>query len=106
MPTFPQPAKRVLAALLLLPAVGLTAATGMVVSGATPAAAQNYRSMTCRELWYERNRIYARSGYCFETRRARRVFGRGCFPPYGRLRRWERREVGRIERWEYRKDCR
>lgn len=106
MQSFPQPLRLVLSAALALVAVGLTAATGLVIVGAAPAAAQSYRSMTCGELWYERNRIYARRGYCFKTRRARRVFGRGCFPPFGWLRRWERRQVARIERWEYRKDCR
>lgn len=41
--------------------------------------------MSCGGLWHERNRIYARAGYCFKTARAIRVFGQGCFPPFGRL---------------------
>jgi hypothetical protein len=69
------------------------------------AQAQDYREMSCRELWYARNRIYAEKGYCFETSRARAVFGRACFPPYGRLSRWEREEVERIKRWEGRRGC-
>ncbi|MEJ2228623.1 MAG: YARHG domain-containing protein [Alphaproteobacteria bacterium] len=62
--------------------------------------------MSCGELWYARNAIYADAGYCFKTRRARRVFGRRCYPPYGRLTGYEKRRVQRIERWEYRKGCR
>ena len=28
-------------------------------------AGYEYRDMSCYELWYERNRIFARKGYCF-----------------------------------------
>jgi len=52
---------------------------------------------TCDRLWYQRNAIYARKGYCFKTRRARAVFGRRCYPPYGSLSRRERRRVERIK---------
>jgi hypothetical protein len=75
-----------------------------------PAQAQEgrdrYREMSCRELWHERNAIYAEAGYCFQTERARRVFGRGCFPPYGRLTSWQSERVARIQRWEARRGCR
>jgi hypothetical protein len=77
-----------------------------VLSGSASAYAQSLRWMSCGELWYARNAIYADAGYCFKTRRARRVFGRRCYPPYGRLTRHERRRVSRIESWEYRKGCR
>jgi hypothetical protein len=71
-----------------------------------PVSAQvSYRFMSCGQLWYARNAIYARRGYCFKTQRARRVFGRRCYAPYGRLRPWERRQVQRIQRWERRKGC-
>ena|SRR5258706_11871097 len=40
-----------------------------------PATAQNYRSMSCGDLWHQRNAIYARNGFCFRTDRAIRVFG-------------------------------
>jgi hypothetical protein len=69
------------------------------------ASAQLFRFMSCDELWYERNAIYAEKGYCFETRRARAVFGPACFPPYGRLNQWEQRRVDEIRRWERRKGC-
>jgi hypothetical protein len=81
-------------------------ATGGVSVSSTTAMAQDYDLMSCRELWYERNGIYAGRGYCFETRRARRVFGRRCYPPYGRLRGWERRVVNAIRRYERRRGCR
>ncbi len=68
--------------------------------------ASDYRYMSCYELWYARNKIFADEGYCFTTRRAIRTFGRRCYPPYGRLTRWERDEVDLIKRWEYRKGCR
>jgi len=75
------------------------------LSGSQPASAQ-YRNMTCGELWYARNAIYADAGYCFKTQRARRVFGPRCYPPYGRLSPREARRVRRIENWEYRRGCR
>jgi hypothetical protein len=69
------------------------------------AAAQPLRYMSCGELWYARNAIYAQSGYCFQTSRAIRVFGRACFPPYGRLSAYEQRRVNEITAWERRKGC-
>lgn len=70
-----------------------------------PAAAQQLRYMSCGQLWYARNAIYARRGYCFQSARARAVFGARCYPPYGKLRAWESRRVSRIRRWERRKGC-
>jgi hypothetical protein len=61
---------------------------------------------SCYQLWYERNSIYAEKGYCFKTAKARAVFGRGCFPPYGHLSTSEREHVAGIEEWEHRKGCR
>lgn len=70
-----------------------------------PAVAQHPSEMSCGELWQARNEIYARNGYCFKTARARAVFGRGCFPPYGELRGWERRRVNELQMWENRNGC-
>lgn len=85
----------------------LAAAVSAVLLLSTGAAvAQSYRGMSCGQLWYARNAIYASKGYCFETQRAIRVFGRACFPPYGRLNRAEQREVDAIRSWERRKGCR
>ncbi|HHK73550.1 MAG TPA: YARHG domain-containing protein [Rhizobiales bacterium] len=62
--------------------------------------------MSCNDLWYARNAIYARNGHCFKTRRGRAAFGRGCFAPYGRLGRADQREVNRIQALERRQGCR
>ena len=89
-------------------AVAMLSGWGMLVADMPDAQAQSsrYRYMSCDELWYARNEIYANKGYCFKTARARSVFGRGCFPPYGRLTSREQNRVADIERWEYRKGCR
>jgi hypothetical protein len=84
-------------------AVAMSAMLFLEIGGS--AMAQRYRSMSCDELWYARNAIYADKGYCFETARARRVFGRACFPPYGELNRWEQQEVDEIKYWERRRGC-
>ena len=82
-------------------------ATGLLAGiGSGPALARSLQSMSCYDLWYERNSIYARNGYCFKTRRARNVFGRACFPPYGRLSGRERRRVAAIRRQERYMGCR
>lgn len=89
-----------------LPAIAvLTLAAGLAIVPGL-AKAQEYRRMNCEDLWYARNEIYAEKGYCFKTQRARAEFGRGCFPPYGKLSRYEANEVAEIERWEMRKGCR
>jgi len=83
--------------------MGLAAVLGLAaiaVSYPRPAAAQS-----CYALWYERNQIYARNGYCFQTQRAIDVFGRGCFPPYGRLSGWERDRVNQLQYLERANGC-
>jgi len=69
-------------------------------------SAKLYSQMSCYELWYARNSIFASNGYCFTTDRAIRTFGRRCYPPYGRLDRYEADEVNLIKSWERRKGCR
>jgi hypothetical protein len=64
-----------------------------------------YGGLNCARLWYERNAIYARYGYCFQSPRARATFGRGCFAPYGRLPSNLKRVVNHIERIERRRGC-
>lgn len=76
-----------------------------LVAAMAPAKAQHPSEISCGQLWYERNKIYARNGYCFKTERARAEFGPGCFPPYGDLRGWERRRVNEIQMWESRHGC-
>ena len=86
-------------------AVAAVAALGIVVEAGGIAAAQNYAGMSCNQLWYARNAIYAENGYCFKTARARAVFGPGCFPPYGKLSNWEQQQVAEIQYWERVKGC-
>ena len=78
------------------------AATAIVTSA---AIAQNLAALSCGQLWYERNAIYAQFGYCFQTEQAINTFGRGCNPPYGRLPGWAEARVAAIQAWERRKGC-
>ena len=89
--------KRVVVRVLLVPAA-------LLLLGGS-ALAQSYRYMSCDDLWYARNSIYADEGYCFKTERGQEAFGYGCTPPYGRLTRAEQAEVSAIQTWERRKGC-
>ncbi len=93
--------QKMFSALGLIGAIG----AGSTVAATTPAAAQDPAYMSCEDIWYARNRIYAQNGYCFNTDRARAVFGAGCFPPYGRLSGWEKSRVNQLQMWERRKGC-
>ena len=90
---------------LILTALAIAVAGATVPGAIGPARAQEPAYMSCGELWYARNKIYARNGYCFKTPRAISVFGEGCFPPYGDLRGWEKDRVNEIQMWEARKGC-
>ncbi len=39
--------------------------------------------LNCYELWYQRNTILWVAGYCFQTRRAIRIFGNGACAYHG-----------------------
>ena len=67
--------------------------------------AQSLGEMSCDDLWFARNQIYAQNGHCFKTRRGRSVFGRNCFPPYGQLNSGEQRRIARIQQQERRMAC-
>lgn len=84
--------------------LGAIAAVGLLAS-AEVARAQVNSGMSCEKMWYERNAIYARYGHCFQTQRAIAVFGRGCFPPYGRLPRSEQAAVNEYIYWERAQGC-
>jgi YARHG domain len=79
------------------------AAAAMLVASQVPAQAQ--RGESCNDLWHRRNSIYASFGYCFQTQRAIAAFGRGCFPPYGRMPADAAREVARLQAIEARRGC-
>jgi hypothetical protein len=78
-----------------------TMSTGVISS----AHAQNAAGMSCDALWYARNAIYARNGYCFKTDRGRAAFGAGCFPPYGAVSGGEQNRVNELQYWERQRGC-
>jgi hypothetical protein len=73
--------------------------------GSAVAGDDDLASMSCSELWYARNALFAQAGYCFKTDRAIAVFGKRCHPPYGELSGYEKRRVDEIKEWEARKGC-
>jgi hypothetical protein len=76
-----------------------------LIGGSMPVKAQGYAGLSCGQLWYERNAIFAKYGYCFKTDQAISAFGRACFPPYGRLPPHAQNLVNEISSWERRKGC-
>lgn len=79
-------------------ASGCVLAFASVFSGPVAAA-------SCGQLWYQRNAIYAKQGYCFETPAAIAAFGPRCYPPYGKLTPRQTRKVKRIRAKERAKGC-
>ena len=69
------------------------------------ANAQGLAGLSCGQLWYERNSIFAQYGYCFQTPQAIAAFGTRCHPPYGRLPPYAQSRVNEIIAWERRKGC-
>ena len=88
-------------------AVMLCMATGFVAMSAASQAGDDsyYYEQSCAQLWYERNSVFAAAGYCFKSQRARRVFGAGCFPPFGKLHIGQKSTVRNIKRAERAKRC-
>jgi hypothetical protein len=74
-----------------------------------PAAAQGLWSLSCGDLWYQRNAIFARNGFCFKTDRAMRVFGNANCTYYVEadvpMSQDERQQVGIIRDIERQKGC-
>lgn len=64
-----------------------------------------YHEMSCAQLWYERNAIFARHGYCFKTQRGINAFGKGCTPPYGKIPGNLKKVVKEIQGYERRNGC-
>ena len=77
----------------------------LLLALAHQAQAQDASRMSCEDLWLARNQIYADNGYCFQSQRARAIFGPGCIPPYGKLAPEEAREVSILQSWERRRGC-
>lgn len=84
-------------------AVAMLGVMGVTMLGASEARA--YSRMSCGQLWYERNAIFAQYGYCFKTQQAINTFGRRCYPPYGNLPPHAQDRVNEIIAWERRKGC-
>lgn len=84
----------------LLATLAATAALGLLTS-----AAGAYSNLSCGQLWYERNAIFAQYGHCFQTQQAINTFGRRCYPPYGKLPPSAQQQVNEIIYWERRKGC-
>jgi len=77
---------------------------------ATVVFAGSARAQDCDELWYERNAIYKRAGYCFKTQRAISTFGNaGCMYDNAEelpLTSRQRARIARIVRLERELGCR
>jgi hypothetical protein len=70
-----------------------------------PAQSGDLRTMSCNQLWYARNSIFAEKGKCFKTQRAIAAFGPRCHPPYGDLTQSEKIRVSEISYWEGQAGC-
>lgn len=69
--------------------------TGSIAAGAS-----------CNDLWYERNSIFDRKGYCFKTDRGKRSFDNSdCFTSNPSLTSAERSRVNEIKRLESQMGC-
>lgn len=87
-------------------ALSFIGATTSAQAGDDSGSGQNYYAgLTCQQLWYERNAIFARQGYCFENPRAIAVFGKGCKPPFGQLPSNLQSVVNEIKAWENKRGC-
>ena len=79
----------------------LAITTAILITSGTAAQARS-----CYDLWYARNEIYARNGYCFSTDLGRRVFGSWpCWTTNPRLSRAERARVNAIRAQEMARGC-
>jgi hypothetical protein len=76
------------------------AALGIIVS-VQPALAAS-----CYDLWYERNAIYDRNGYCFSTQLGQETFDNSdCYTDNVQLSRGEQRRVDRLKNEEDNRGC-
>lgn len=83
---------------LFLFAAGLAAGLTSLVPAASAAS--------CWDLWYERNAIYDRNGYCFSTNLGQRTFNNAdCWTRNPTLSQWEQRRVAQIQAEERRRGC-
>jgi len=64
-----------------------------------------YSTLSCAELWHERNAIFADAGMCFKGARAIKAFGAGCQPPFGKLPAHKQNVIKEIRSFEDQKGC-
>lgn len=73
-----------------------------MVSFMPPAA----HAASCADLWYARNLVYAKAGYCFKTSLAQRQFAEfECWTDSPRLSAAQQRKVAKIRAEEKRRGC-
>jgi hypothetical protein len=99
-------ARGLAASAIILLIWGMVLATDASAGDPDGGGVDYYSQLSCEQLWYERNAIFARHGYCFEKPRAIATFGRGCKPPYGKLPSNMSAVVRDIRGWEKRRGCR
>lgn len=83
----------------------ISGVAAVVAFAATAGSASAASADVCEALWRARNAIFANKGYCFEGTEARAVFGKGCFPPFGKLTASEEADVQRIKDIEAHQRC-
>ena len=88
-------------ALATLSAVMMLTANGPAAFAQVPELAQ----LSCDQLWLRRNAIFAQHGYCFTSPRGQAAFGKGCFPPFGKLSAQAQQQVNLIASVEEMKSC-
>ncbi len=94
-------------ALSVLAVLAVAATASSAHAGDDSGGGTNYYAqLSCAQLWYERNAILARHGYCFRSQRALATFGNTCRPPYGKLPGNLAGVVSHIRGWEQRRGCR
>ena len=79
----------------------VAATSGLMLLTTVPTQAAS-----CYDLWYERNLIYARNGYCFSTDLGQRVFSEySCWTKNPALTPSEQRRVAALKAEENRRGC-
>lgn len=72
----------------------------------TPGLSPATSGPSCTDLWYERNAIFDRNGYCFKTARGKSAFDNSdCYTSNPSLTNAERNRVTEIKRLESRMGC-
>lgn len=89
----------------LLPSNSLVRLVFVSIAGLTAGSSGAGAADVCEALWRARNAIFANKGYCFESSEGQAAFGKGCFPPFGKLTPMEEADVQRIKDVEAHQRC-